>query len=380
MLARQRLASSASPVLRAIAARDHEILESRLLERELEILRAQRANLPPHQRPHYKPEQRLAILQLMRLRNWNADRTADRLVLHANTIRAWLKELENGGCRLSVAPWNKIHDVVRWLACEIRRLCPEPELGVRQIANHIVHAGLSISKSSVQRILKNRPPQKPIQSAIGCEPTGVLSPRTSNRTWHMDLMMHGPFWARQYITVIIDGFSRKSLSIRNYSHCPTTDDLIKLVRHTCDKFGTPGFLITDHGGQFKTRFRVGMNDLDIRLVKGRPRQPSFNGKVERFFRTLRIWLAPTLLPFSQIGKQRRLNDFVNWYNRYRPHQSLGAKTPDEAWHGVTLPDPVPIRSNDEYVPSVDVRRVNYRGDPRLPILDFDITWETKIAA
>ena len=67
-LSRARLASAGSPVLRLLVQRDQETTETDLLRREVEILRAQRGGLPPHRRPNYQPGQRLAILQLRRLR------------------------------------------------------------------------------------------------------------------------------------------------------------------------------------------------------------------------------------------------------------------------------------------------------------------------
>ena len=50
-LARTRLASAASPIMRLMIQRDHEVTESELLRRELEILRAGRENMPPQKRP-----------------------------------------------------------------------------------------------------------------------------------------------------------------------------------------------------------------------------------------------------------------------------------------------------------------------------------------
>ena len=90
-LARARLASAASPVLRVMMERDQLLTESELLRRELAVLRDQRAGLHPSKRPDYAPEQRLAILQVMRLRGWNAKDTARRFVLHPNTVRSWIK-------------------------------------------------------------------------------------------------------------------------------------------------------------------------------------------------------------------------------------------------------------------------------------------------
>lgn len=67
-LARIRLASAASPILRLLLQRDHTLTGLHLMRRELEILRAQRQSMPPHRRPDYGPQQRLAIVQLHRLR------------------------------------------------------------------------------------------------------------------------------------------------------------------------------------------------------------------------------------------------------------------------------------------------------------------------
>ena len=63
-LARARLASAGSSILRLLVQRDQVVSEVDLLHREVEIMRAQRESLPPHRRPNYEPEQRLAILQL----------------------------------------------------------------------------------------------------------------------------------------------------------------------------------------------------------------------------------------------------------------------------------------------------------------------------
>jgi hypothetical protein len=88
--ARVRIAS-ASPPFKLLVQRDHALNQVELLRRELAIMRAQREQIPAHRRPDYAPEQRLAILQLRRLRGWGVERTAKRFVLHPNTVRSWIK-------------------------------------------------------------------------------------------------------------------------------------------------------------------------------------------------------------------------------------------------------------------------------------------------
>ena len=162
--ARSRLASAASPILRLMIQRDHEVTESELLRRELDILRTSRQSLAPHGRPDYPPEQRLAIIQLMRLRDWNIKTVAQRFVIHENTLRAWIKSAAGNGKPSLLAgaiAWNRIDDAVRWTVREIQSLCPEPEFGTRTMARHLLRAGIQVSRSTVQRVLREAKPPKP---------------------------------------------------------------------------------------------------------------------------------------------------------------------------------------------------------------------------
>ncbi len=88
MLARARMTSHPSPVLRLAAVRDAIAWDAVLLERELAVFRQERERIPAKQRPHYTPTHRLEILQIMRLRQWSVDDAASRFVLHPNTIRS----------------------------------------------------------------------------------------------------------------------------------------------------------------------------------------------------------------------------------------------------------------------------------------------------
>ena len=86
------------------------------------------------------------------------------------------------------------------------------------------------------------------------------------------------------------------------------------------------FIITDHGGQFTETFTKMLKRSGITVVKGKVRQPSFNGKVERPFRTLRLWLRVAVLPVGIAAQQRRLDRYRTWYNEHRPHAALGGRT------------------------------------------------------
>ena len=179
-------------------------------------------------------------------------------------------------------------------------------------------------------------------------------------------------WLRFTLAAVMDGFSRKLLRLKVYKGTPSTDDMVRLVRSAVKSFGTPRFLITDHGSQFADRFTAIIENEGVTIVKGKVRQPSFNGKVERLFRTIRVWLRIALLPISVRPLQRRLDDYAAWFNQHRPHAALGGCTPDEAWQGVDLPEAIPIRATDPDEFKVGVLRQPYRGDPRMSVITIEL--------
>ncbi|MEM9420564.1 MAG: integrase core domain-containing protein [Planctomycetota bacterium] len=346
------------------------------------MLRGQRVAINPHKRPDYLPEQRFEILQLMRIREWNCEVTAKRFVLHPNTIRKWKQAIE--GKRdpvglLGQPRWNRIDDVVKWATHELRRLCPEPEFGTRTIARHLVRSSIKVSRSWVQQHLRQpKPtpinPKRPNRPALvppeGREPDRLLAPGSINETWHIDLATLRVLWLKLTLAALMDGYSRKLLGLRVCRGEASSRYAIQLVNDAVERYGRPKFLITDNGCQFRTLFREAMKSLNIRPVRGQIRQPNFNGKVERLFKTLRIYLRPTLLPNSVAGIQDQPENFRKWYNQHRPHSANGCLTPDEAWNGDLPPEPIPIRSRDHHPPNVKVQRRSCRGDPGLTIVDI----------
>ncbi len=116
--------------VRMKAQRDHLYTETTLLERELEIFRAQRLAKPPRQHPHFTPELRAEILQLAALRQWSVAHTARRFGLHENNIHSWKQALLNKrrADELLGAPhWYRLHQGVRRTVHEIRKMCPEKD-------------------------------------------------------------------------------------------------------------------------------------------------------------------------------------------------------------------------------------------------------------
>jgi transposase InsO family protein len=126
-----------------------------------------------------------------------------------------------------------------------------------------------------------------------------------------------------------------------------------------------------------------MESAGITVVKGAVRAYHMNGKVERFFRTFKLWARVAVFAFfgglfavdrerMATWMQRRLDAFREWYNG-RVHQGIQGRTPDSVWSGQPAVAPRPTRAH-EVQPSIKVLRRHYRGDLHLPIVDIEFEW------
>ena len=87
-------------------------------------------------------------------------------------------------------------------------------------------------------------------------------------------------------------------------------------------------VMTDQGSGYRSKlFNDALAELRIRHIYTRPYTPKTNGKVERFIQTFtRKW--PHAVPYrSSEHRARALPDWLNHYNRRRPHHGLGGQTP-----------------------------------------------------
>jgi transposase InsO family protein len=74
-------------------------------------------------------------------------------------------------------------------------------------------------------------------------------------------------------------------------------------------------------------FRDTLAELGARHILIPPYTPRWNGKIERFFKTLDTeWAHSRAWPNSQ-QRDRALSSFIRYYNRRRPHTAAGGRAP-----------------------------------------------------
>src|SRR5215469_16492999 len=154
-----------------------------------------------------------------------------------------------------------------------------------------------------------------------------------NQVWAADVtyipMQHGLL----YLVAIIDWATRRVLSWR-LSNTLTAGFCVAALSEALARFGKPSIFNTDQGTQFTSdEFTNVLRDHGIEIsMDGRGRCHD-NIFVERLWWTVKhewVYLRPAT---NGIEQKRSLAEFFDWYNFRRPHQSLGWRTPNEAYLG-----------------------------------------------
>ena len=76
-----------------------------------------------------------------------------------------------------------------------------------------------------------------------------------------------------------------------------------------------------------SEFRDTLTELGARHILIPPRTPRWNGKIERFFRTLDTEWAHSRVWPNSTQRDRALSSFLRFYNRRRPHTAAGGRPP-----------------------------------------------------
>ena len=154
-----------------------------------------------------------------------------------------------------------------------------------------------------------------------------------NHVWATDItyirMRHGFL----YLCAILDWATRKVLAWR-LSNTLTTDFCTAALTEALARYGTPEIFNTDQGSQFTSaEFTDVLKAHGIQIsMDGRGRCHD-NIYVERLWWTVNhewVYLRPCE---NGIEQKQSLAEFFDWYNRRRPHQSMGWQTPDETYFG-----------------------------------------------
>lgn len=166
-----------------------------------------------------------------------------------------------------------------------------------------------------------------------------------NLIWALDLTGKTTLDGQTCLVLgIIEHASRAALTLEAL-HNKSSWTLVGKLVDSIKRYGKPRMVRTDNEAVFTSRvFRLALFLLGIRHQTTDLHCPWQNGRVERFFGTLKEMLDQ-LAVTSFDALNTALGEFRFFYNHVRPHQNLGGATPAEAWAGV---NPHTARFKQEY--------------------------------
>ncbi|WP_372454370.1 IS3 family transposase [Burkholderia catarinensis] len=139
-----------------------------------------------------------------------------------------------------------------------------------------------------------------------------------------------------YLTAVVDWASRKILAHR-VAITLEASHAVEALEEAFARYGLPDIVNTDQGSQFTAgAFTEAVLGRGVRLSmdgKGAWRDNVF---VERVWRSIKYEEVYVKAYESVSHARRSIGDYIELYNRKRPHSSLTDRTPDEAYFA-TLP-------------------------------------------
>lgn len=133
-----------------------------------------------------------------------------------------------------------------------------------------------------------------------------------------------------HVHVAVDDHSRLAYAEELDDESPaTTVAFLDRARSFFARHGIPvERVLTDNGTAYRSRaFIAACDERGIGRRRTRPYRPQTNGKAERFIRTLLAEWAYARPFMTSAERQADLTEFLDFYNRARPHWSLAGQPP-----------------------------------------------------
>ena len=293
------------------------------------------------------PEEKLEIIHLVEHSNLSVKQTLAELDVPRSTFYRWYGQYQEDGPDglRDQKPnprqfWNRIPDPVKEQVVDLA--LEHPEKSSRQLAWHFVDKmKYFISESSVYRILKGFDlVQSPAFEMVSAKDKFEKPTQQVHELWQTDFTQFKVLdWGWYYLSTILDDYSRYIIA---WKLAPTmaANDVEETLELALEKSGLEKArvrhrprLLSDNGPAYLSKdLKKFLKRKDIDHIRGAPYHPQTQGKIERWHRSMKnvVKLQNYYSP-SQLAEA--IDDFVEYYNNQRYHESLDNMTPVSIYYG-----------------------------------------------
>jgi putative transposase len=267
----------------------------------------------------------------------------------AETLREWLALYRRGGFaalhpkpRCDQGRARAIPQEMADLLCALKE--ETPALSVNLLIDQAkVKAGVGddvlLAPSTVHRLLSRHGLMDKKLGLPTSKDRRRFAFEKAGEMWMSDVM-HGPAVLadsrkrKSYLLALLDDATRV-VPYAAFALSESISAFLPVLKQAVLRRGTPLRLYVDNGAAYRSHhLSLVCAKLGTNLIHARPYQPQGKGKQERFFRTVRMQLLPTLAPADMASLDalnRRLWAWVEGEYHQSPHKGLGGVTPLDRW-------------------------------------------------
>ena len=227
-----------------------------------------------------------------------------------------------------------------WLTPEERQAIlqyhdtPAPE-GYRRMTFMMLDADIvAVSPATVYRVLRAAGVLDRWNGKLSKKGTGFVQPLGPHEHWHIDISYVNIVGTFYYLCSILDGASRFIIHWELRERM-TEADVETVLQRARERFpDARPRIISDNGPQFIAYdFKEFIRLAGMTHVRTSPYYPQSNGKMERWYQTLKVTTIRPTPPTSLDDARRMVAGFVAYYNQERLHSAIGFITPADLLAG-----------------------------------------------
>ena len=337
---------------------------------------------PPHgsQRRHFAPDYKVRAVRLHLEEGISQSAVADQLGIYSAVFSKWVrkyrKEGPSGfGRSLQRGSARRLPRAVKDRIVAMKEA--QPTHGVHRISDILKRMFfMKASHETVRRVLHEEsllplrkapgPRSKRVVKAVKPDDAGGSYVKGPNLMWQSDISVIT--WRKQsvYLIGFLDDFSRFVTGLGLYM-TQKADNVLEVFRRAVSEYKAPAEMLTDNGRQYTSwrgvaQFEKEMHRMEIQHIRSQPHHPQTQGKIERFWKTIKEEFFSRTLFEGFEDMQERTKLWVQYYNFKRPHQGIGGLCPSDRFYEVSHD----VRQMVEKGIADNVLQMALLGEPRKP--------------
>lgn len=207
----------------------------------------------------------------------------------------------------------------------IKKMASENRLwGAERIRGELLKLSIAVSKRTVQKYMRGVRPTKP--SGQSWE-TFIAS--HAEAIWSCDFVQTYDRWFRPIFAFFIINVGTREVISVGVTRSPCATWTAQQLKNATPFGEGPKFIIRDRDAKFGAEFDRAAEGVDARVIKTAVRTPDMNAHCERFLRSVRAECLDQVLIVDECHMRRVLVEYVEYFNRARPHQGLQQRIPCE---------------------------------------------------